>query len=144
MPWRYEMRFDPAELPTWRPRPRFFFTNGVDTDIEVFGGRGVLLRYSATGLTFEMRAGLDQRGVPLGKFRPPLTDSDAELGPTCSLHLDERTLSRELTATDFPRIAADFKSAMALYLEVPGSAPPKIERIVFYNDFLAPFSGPIE
>jgi hypothetical protein len=91
-----------------------------------------------TDLSFQMYGSRDLRDVPRSKW--PKTDIDFCLGPTCRLYLEERSLSRELTADDYPRIAADFKAALALYLELPASKPPAIEKVIFRNDFLAPYS----
>jgi hypothetical protein len=137
MPWRYEVRLEPREG-FQRPLPKFILTNGVDTDIICYTGRDIIFLYSRPDLSFRMSGSRDLRDVPRSEW--PKTDLDLCLGPTCRLYLEERSLSRELTADDYPRIAADFKAALALYLEVPASKPPAIEKVTFYNDFLAPYS----
>lgn len=137
MQWRYEVRMERVD-DNQHPMPKFILTNGVDAEIICGGARHPTFLYRRPDLSFEMTGTQDLRQLPRSQW--PKTDVNMSLGPTCSLHLKRKSLSRELTLDDYPRIAADFKEALSHYLELPGSRPPVIERVIFYDDFLAPYS----
>ncbi len=136
MTWRYEMRMEQVEGMA-RPIPKFIFSNGVDTEIDNFGTRQPMFLYKRPDLSFVMAGSRDLRGIPRDAW--DVKDNDFRLGPVCLLHLDEKSLSRRLSAQDYPRITADFKAALSLFLQLPGAMPPGIKSVRFYNEFLAPY-----
>ncbi len=137
MPWHYEVRMEQF-VHDHQPLPRSYLTNGIDTDIMCAGAMFPVFFYKRHDLSFKMSANRNLRDVPRADF--PKSDCSMQLGPKCSLFLDMKSLSRELTQDDYPRIAADFKAALELYLEIPGAEPPRVECVTFYNEFLAPFN----
>lgn len=137
MSWHFEVRHELDEV-SRHLVPRFVLTNGADVEIYCYGARNPVFRYCRHGLSLEMYASRDLRKVPQAEW--PKSDIDFSLGPTCRLLMNKKIMSRELTADECPRIAADFKAALKLYLELPGSMPPAIERVTFKDSCLAPYS----
>ena len=74
-------------------------------------------------------------------YRDPPVDgeNDLTLGPHCRVRMQPGRFSRPLERADLEPLATNVKEALRLHLQLPGSVPPKIERIRFADALLQPF-----
>jgi hypothetical protein len=139
MDWCYKVKFKPNSEGRMLPRDVLHSSEGVE--IEALYAKGWTLIYSGSDLFFKMSATRDLRNIPKEQWPLEISERKFCIGPDCSVYVDVRTLSREVSADELPRIANHIKSALCAHWKIPYSEAPKVERVEFRDALFSKFSG---
>lgn len=111
--------------------PHFLFVGDNGVEIRLAVGRDWFLEYRSADLqaTFNI-------------YRDPPTpdENDLRIGPYCMVQMRANRLSRPLENRDLAPLALSVKETLRLHLQIPGAAPPRIERVRFLDQQFQAFN----